>query len=512
MKHAGRLFVLIVATLLLAFTGATTAFAATTPTTDADYWFSHTFGGFNTIITQKSVNGNLQLEGGSAANLNNNFNALGGAFFGLCDSGTATTATGGECPFGLDSSHALLNRLSTSVIALYVNPPATTYDFAMDAGQTLGFIPKQTYAQGIGFSGLAAMLPLWKQFRDVAYLLLAVSLIIVGFMVMFRKKIDPKTVVTVQNAIPRIVVALILVTFSYAIVGVMIDLMYLSIVVVVSILAPASGGAIKSSEFAGQLLGGGFGNVIANMAWFGKNIFLDITNLLSGGNPTVKVITPIVTGIIGLMVTGNIKGAVIGAASIPALLIVVIGVVLLFGIIRLLFVLVDAYINIIIALLTAPLQLMAEAIPGTNAFSSWFRNLIAKLSVFPITAMFLLISGILSTFDQTSPLWSPPILSKSGGTYGIGGLIGLGMLLVIPNITAAIQKALKAEPAVPGGLGPVIGPVTSGFGQLFTLGYQASFIAGAIRHKPDVRSPMQTLREGSDKGFGAVTGGGGGGH
>ena len=34
-----------------------------------------------------------------------------------------------------------------------------------------------------------------------------------------RKKIDPKTVVTAQNAIQRVIIALILITFSYAIVG-----------------------------------------------------------------------------------------------------------------------------------------------------------------------------------------------------------------------------------------------------------------------------------------------------
>ena len=88
----------------------------------------------------------------------------------------------------------------------------------------------------------------------------------------------------------------------------------------------------------------------------------------------------------------------------------------------------------------------------------------------------------------------------------MAGIIGLGMLLVIPTFVAGIQKALKAEPAIPGGLGTIVGPLGQGVGSLMNIAYQGSFIAGAIRHKPDTRTPSQVIRQGSQQGFGAITG------
>ena len=65
-------------------------------------------------------------------------------------------------------------------------------------------------------------------------------MIVIGFMVMFRRKIDPKTVITVQNALPKIVLALLLVTFSYAIAAFMIDLMYLVMAIIINLLVSAA--------------------------------------------------------------------------------------------------------------------------------------------------------------------------------------------------------------------------------------------------------------------------------
>lgn len=97
-----------------------------------------------------------------------------------------------------------VGQIASAIGTMYVNPPADLAYWVRDTGQSLGFIPKSAYAQGTGFTGLAPLLPLWKVFRNAAYVLLALALIIIGFMIMFRRKIDPKTVVTVQNALPAL--------------------------------------------------------------------------------------------------------------------------------------------------------------------------------------------------------------------------------------------------------------------------------------------------------------------
>ena len=464
---------------------------------------------------------------------------------------TVTSYLGGmTCPRPVSYEHSALANLSNTTLALF-QPPVSTYAFFRDMGETLGFVPKSAQAQGIGFSGLSVLLPIWKAFRNVAYALLAVILVVIGFMVMFRKKIDPKTVVTVQNAIPRVIVALLLVTFSYAIVGLMIDLMYLFIVLSASLIASASGdslgflvnwtsgasnqflwspnilhpetwlpqiqnGTITPSQLVNVLLNGGIGKMILFFFGSGFQAFDDIGRLLTGNlNPVATAATSILPGILGFLIAGGGKTGLIVSAFTngPALLLLIILIILLFGIIRLIFMLVDAYINIIISLLFSPFQLMLEAVPGTNAFSSWFRWLLAKVVTFPITAILLMVAAFLTSQNNATELWAPPLLSGGGGTTGLAGFIGLGMLLVIPSVVGSIQKALKAEPFIPGGVGAVVGPIGSGAGQLFQLGYQFSFISSAIRHKPDARSPMQTAREGFQKGVGSFTGGGGeGGH
>jgi hypothetical protein len=48
-------------------------------------------------------------------------------------------------------------------------------------------------------------------------------MIVIGFMIMFRTKLGSQTIVTVGNALPQIILGLILTTFSFSIVGLMLD-------------------------------------------------------------------------------------------------------------------------------------------------------------------------------------------------------------------------------------------------------------------------------------------------
>ncbi|PIV01585.1 hypothetical protein COS54_00805, partial [Candidatus Shapirobacteria bacterium CG03_land_8_20_14_0_80_39_12] len=117
---------------------------------------------------------------------------------------------------------------STNLVASLFKPPVSSVEYFADLGSKLG-IAKPAYAQGVGFSGLSNLLPLWKAFRDVSYFFFVIIFIVIGLAIMFRVKLDPKTVITVQNALPKMVIALILITFSYAIAGLMIDLIYVLI-------------------------------------------------------------------------------------------------------------------------------------------------------------------------------------------------------------------------------------------------------------------------------------------
>lgn len=341
-------------------------------------------------------------------------------------------------------AQSAIYNISSYIVAMYMNPPASTYAFVQDVGQTLGFVPKKAYAQGLGFSALSSLLPLWKVFRNIAYGLLAIIMMVIGFFVMFRKKIDPKTVVTVQSALPKIVITLLLITFSYAIVGIMIDLMYLTIYIIVSLFTVGLPGAFASQNILNDYLNGGISQVFS-VLYGGTNASDELAKLISS--------------------SADIQGI----TSAILWLLISLGAVFVF--VRMFVMLLMAYIQIIISLLLAPLQFLLEAIPGGKGFSSWFKNFISNLLVFPVTAGMLLIGTILLHLGETpGVLWTPPFLNTMDTQSGsITALLGMGVLMAIPSIVHSIQAALKAKPLVgmDMGLGGTVGTAT----QMLSLGY-----------------------------------------
>jgi len=332
------------------------------------------------------------------------------------------------------NEQSALAGISKYIGYIYTNPPASSYAFFQDMGQTLGFIPKQAYAQGIGFSGLTSLLPLWKAFRNISYGILALVMVVIGFMVMFRKKIDPKTVVTVQNALPKIVITLILITFSYAIVGILIDLMYILMLVATQLIIGANP-SIFDANTATKVMSSGFGFVSKGI-WGGYDSMGELLKFLNPNLQSSNVLLVIGSGILW-----GIEGILIS---------VLLAIAFLFASIRLFVMLLNAYIQIIIALLTGPIQIMMDAIPGGSGFASWIKNLISNLIVFPITAVMLLISQLL--VNTTSQTWTPPLLGTGGN--GIAAVLGLGVIFIIPTIIKGIQESMKAKPLVnAGGIG-----------------------------------------------------------
>lgn len=462
----------------------------------------------------KTISGTVQKEGSDAHSMVVSETILGCQILGC--------STDPNHPVGYNRS--VVANVGKSIAFLYENPPASTYAFAVDLGKTLGFLPR-TYAQGVGFTGLNALLQIWKVFRNIAYGLIAIIMIVIGFMVMLRKKIDPKTVVTVQSSIPRIVIALILVTFSYAIVGFMIDLMYVSMLLIANVLININPDTFKI-RFLGDLTDAlnlpsiplskitpkdfVSGNFLTVSGMFFAGGWESLKGLFAFFPWQVGVGASAITGLVSFAISGfSLKSLILGAAAPTALPVLIVAVAVLFGLVRLFFLLLDSYIHIIIALITAPFHLMIEAIPGTNTFSSWMRNLIGKLLVFPIVTTLTLVTFLLTSNVVSGDVWAPPLLVGTVSGDGLGGLIGLGMLLSAPSIVGGIQKALKGEPLVPAGIGTIVGPLGSGISQIMNLGYQASMIKAYSRKDHSPTAYQQGAAAAGQSPGSILTGGGG---
>ncbi len=381
---------------------------------------------------------------------------------------------------------SMIGGLSRTIAMVYAYPPASFGTWVADVGQTLGFIPKSAYAQGIGFSGLAPLLPIWKAFRNIAYLVLAIVMIVIGFMVMLRKKIDPKTVVTVQNALPRIVMTLILITFSYAIVGFLIDLMYLVILLVVTVV----GGSMKNAnipELQAAFTAGGFGEVtriFGPLTIFAPNqgseiISYGILSLLVPPIGLSLLVSSLSGGLAGgTNFSGNL-GTSVGFFS--PLLLLLLSFALLVTFIRILFILFNAYIQVVVSLIFGPLQLMLDAIPGGNGFASWLSSLIVNLLTFPVTIALIVVGIAISSNISTPNFWSPPLVPKiPNSAQFIQALIGFGVIMSIPTVVNAIKEALKIKPLVPASSGVLTQPITGALGTILQFGSQFYYLGAGV--------------------------------
>ena len=141
-----------------------------------------------------------------------------------------------------------------NMIAMLYTPPTHTGEYIKHLASNFG-IAKSAHAvpaepggpaesggpveTGTGFDGLKPLLPLWTVFRNIVYILFVLVFVIIGVAIMLRLKIDPRTVMTIQNQIPKLIIGILLVTFSFSIAGFLIDIMYTSIYLI--------GGAVESA-------------------------------------------------------------------------------------------------------------------------------------------------------------------------------------------------------------------------------------------------------------------------
>ena len=364
-------------------------------------------------------------------------------------------------------SHSLFGFMSNLIVLPYVNPPASGVYWAYSGLQNAGFVPKTYAAEGIGFAAIKPLMSIWKVFRDLSYMLLVLVLIAIGFMIMFRAKINPQTVISVENSLPKIVIALLLITFSFPIAGFLIDLMYFLIILAIVILSNR-GNFFPTNEFIDKytnpdsinlffsfwpggvwsaLFGGGS---TVNIGQSLLNIFPSIMNviirLLSGVGvallldkliyrfATKDLVEPVadmlqgvdLEGSAGVTIGGDAQapgasagikaianpiiksilltlGFTIGTNGLPIILGILIFLTLIFLLFRIFFMLFSTYLNILLLIIFSPFILIFEAIPGKSTFSFWIKNLFAELLTFPLVIIILLI-GYIMAFNPATRL------------------------------------------------------------------------------------------------------------
>ena len=414
------------------------------------------------------------------------------------------------------------------MISMLYTIPVNSGDYGHYLAQNFG-IAKPAYAQGTGFEGLKPVLGLWTAFRNVVYLIFTIVFVVIGLLIMFRVKIDPRTVMTIQNQIPRIIIGLLLLTFSFAIAGFLIDLMYVVIFLGYELISTAA----KSPDLLKNLnplflqdatpfqaaegiktrgIFGIAGSASRGFFWLIESI---IDSFINDNLPTYTlaiigaIFGSVLGGFVPVPIIGNVIGAALGTiigalskgfisevlAGLAYLIVfLIIVVALLFTLIRLWFSLIMAYVGILLDVVLAPFWIAASLLPGsTIGFGAWARSIIANLAAFPATIfMFLLAKVFIDSFgEKPQPTdFVPPLIGEISHADTLGNLIGLGIIFMTPGVVAMVKAALKA-PGVPG-----VGLIGTAIG------------AGASPYMAGTRTTMAALtptpKLGERGGFGAA--------
>ena len=411
----------------------------------------------------------------------------------------------------VSSNSGMISQISGGISYLISTPPASTQQYIAYINHNLQRhnLAQPAYAQnatgeggGYGFARLEGFLPLWKAFRNIAYFFFILAFVIYGFMIMFRVKINPQTAANIQLALPKLIVTLILITFSYAIVGLLIDFMWVGYYLILNTLdsfgvfGETKGVLGFINDIFRALASGGGGLIITSM-------FQAVLAAYAGVPGTLGALT----GISGNIFTALMLVPKFWGIGIILLIIMLIAVII--ALIKLFVKLVTAYVTIFINLVLSPLILLGGILPGkSDAFSSWITNLVANIVVFPVASILLLFSGYfmtqpvaslvedvigafgidvsLSLIENTQRIPNVPLLSPqtelisqipivgsaiAAQTSEWYALIGLALLLMSPKFVDMVRDAFKVKPFPYGPELGIIGAPMAGIKK----GFEASF-------------------------------------
>lgn len=354
--------------------------------------------------------------------------------------------------------------------------PLSGISYVRDIARKLTLVPEAKAADTYGFSRLAPIQPLWKLTRNIAYFFFVIIILIAAFMIMFKVKMSPQAVVTIQSALPKIVVTLILVTFSYAIAGFMVDLIYVVMGLFSQFFTPIVtnyGSVTATYKFLNGWLGDGFFSILVYSA-----IYL-----------IFSVVFALIVAIVSIL---NLNFASLIFGVILLIFFLINAIILIVYIFVGLFNLFKALAGFYVAVIFGPIQLALGALPSSHGtFGKWLKSIIGKLLVFPAQGIlwyfgFLFLFGavnavsrctninwggngvqqaadaaarafasagapapLIEQFTNWSPsgnCWGPPLLGNAGAATAIAFLlISASCILLLGKVHKMIESALAGR-------------------------------------------------------------------
>jgi hypothetical protein len=240
----------------------------------------------------------------------------------------------------------------------------------------------------------------WKLSRNIAFGLMAIVLLYIGFLIILRKKIDQQTVVSVQYAIPKIVLAVILIAFSYPI-----------------------------------------GALLASVGWSLNRSAPEMVNSIypaySSTMPILGTTTAVGTFVLGLILSIPATGGV--AVPLLGILLIICAIpVIMWLLIQIRFLLL--YLKMLVSIITAPIEFVLGSVPGSSTnIVGWFTKMLScviSLLALGITTELVLRVGMDIVFQGGGGIMAPLAAV-------IFVIYGYGLALSMPG---RIDKLLMGDP------------------------------------------------------------------
>lgn len=316
----------------------------------------------------------------------------------------------------------------TKAIKSTYTPPASGAYYVADAIDHIG-ISRTAYAQGFGYYGLQPFLVTWKVMRNFVYVAFSIVIIGVAISVLMRQSFSSNNAVTIQQILPNIIITLIAITFSYAIAGFLIDLMYWIMYAVGSFIQVNTGHDSSGVSGVDYILS--------------KSIWGVFTSAMSAGfTNTYSGVSNMIQGLFSSGFWGTLVGAISGGLAAFVMVMIV-----LVNVFKLFFILAKSYVFVVLYTVFSPFILALQVFkPGT--FRRWVLSIAANLSPFALTFFMLVFLGICNAVFQKSSAngWVPPFMfGGQTDSYAVGSVVVIGMILAMNEIITEIKKKIGGE-------------------------------------------------------------------
>ncbi|OGM28030.1 hypothetical protein A3D00_05490 [Candidatus Woesebacteria bacterium RIFCSPHIGHO2_02_FULL_38_9] len=395
-----------------------------------------------------------------------------------------------DCLKSITWNDGLILPLAALTDGMRNTKPASGVGYVKSVAQNLHIIPEaKAQSTGFGYNSLEPAQTLWQAARNASFALMTLVIVVLAFMIMFRVKLSPQTVIGIQSAIPKVAIAIVLLAFSYAIAGFLIDLAFLSQGIIAALLTSASPAltGLTSSAQVFDLMNKTTQGVFS----FALYVIIKLILFSPIGALTSAISAAIV------LIPGVGVGATTASVVGSILLILILFLIFAIGLFRIFWLLLKTYVTILLLVIASPFYILAGVVNLGGGVLGWLKQIIAHLSVFVMVTVLIFFAHVF-TFS-TAPndpfvgqtlqcavipfvidigsavnpynIGCPPITHQSGsgvlpGFTGlniatIGFFVGFATILAIPSLANSLKNALFNQRGEPLGtaIGMAVGPL-----------------------------------------------------